>query len=52
MPWIDACSTTDIDAEDVICFDHGGHTFAICRNHENGFFCTGGNLAGSRYLHT
>jgi 3-phenylpropionate/trans-cinnamate dioxygenase ferredoxin component len=42
MAWIDACSTTDIDAEDVIRFDHGGRTFAIYRNHEDGYFCTDG----------
>ena len=42
MAWIDACSTNDIDAEDVIRFDHGGHTFAIFRNHEDGYFCTDG----------
>jgi 3-phenylpropionate/trans-cinnamate dioxygenase ferredoxin component len=42
MAWIDACATTDIDAEDVIRFDHGGRTFAIYRNHEDGYFCTDG----------
>ena len=42
MAWIDACSTDDIDAEDVIRFDHGGRTFAIYRNHEDGYFCTDG----------
>ncbi len=26
MPWIDACATTDIDAEDLIRFDHAGAT--------------------------
>ena len=42
MPCIDACSTDDIDAEDVIRFDHAGRTFAIYRNHEDGYFCTDG----------
>jgi 3-phenylpropionate/trans-cinnamate dioxygenase ferredoxin component len=42
MPWIDACATTDIDAEDVIRFDHGPRTFAIYRNHEDAYFCTDG----------
>jgi 3-phenylpropionate/trans-cinnamate dioxygenase ferredoxin component len=42
MPWIDACSTTDIDAEDVIRFDHAGRTFAIYRNHADAYFCTDG----------
>ena len=29
MPWIDACSTSDIDEEDLIRWDHAGQTFAI-----------------------
>ncbi|MCU0904647.1 MAG: MocE family 2Fe-2S type ferredoxin [Tabrizicola sp.] len=40
MPWIDACATDDIDAEDVRRFDHGGRTFIIVRNHEDACFCT------------
>ena len=27
--WIDACATGDIEAEELIRFDHGGKTFAI-----------------------
>ena len=42
MPWIDACSTEDIDAEDVIRFDHGDRTFAIYRSPDDEYFCTGG----------
>jgi 3-phenylpropionate/trans-cinnamate dioxygenase ferredoxin component len=42
MPWTFVCSTADIDAEDVIRFDHGGRTFAIFRNHEDAYFCTDG----------
>ena len=42
MPWIDACSTDDIDAEDVRRFDHGGRTFIIVRNHEDAYFCSDG----------
>ena len=40
--WVDACSTNDIDAEDVIRFDHDGRTFAVYRNHEDAYFCTDG----------
>jgi 3-phenylpropionate/trans-cinnamate dioxygenase ferredoxin component len=30
MPqWIRACATGDIDAEDLIRFDHAGSTYAI-----------------------
>ncbi|WP_343081040.1 MocE family 2Fe-2S type ferredoxin [Ostreiculturibacter nitratireducens] len=43
MPWIDACSTDDIDAEDVIRFDHGGRTFIIVRNHQDQYYCTDGH---------
>jgi 3-phenylpropionate/trans-cinnamate dioxygenase ferredoxin component len=57
MPWIDACATTDIDAEAVIRFDHGSRSFAIFRNHENNYFCTDGlcthedvHLAGGMVL--
>ena len=42
MPWIDACATDDVDAEDVRRFDHGGRTFIIVRNHEDAYFCTDG----------
>jgi 3-phenylpropionate/trans-cinnamate dioxygenase ferredoxin subunit len=43
MPaWIRACSTDDIDAEDVARFDHGGRTFAVYRAPDGGFFATDG----------
>ncbi len=44
MPdWIDACSTNDIEAEDLIRFDHSdGRTFAIYRSPEDEYFCTDG----------
>jgi 3-phenylpropionate/trans-cinnamate dioxygenase ferredoxin subunit len=45
MPWIDACATDDIDAEDVRRFDHGGRTFIIVRNHEDAYYCTDGMCA-------
>ena len=40
--WIDACSTNDIEEEDVIRFDHGDRTFAIYRSLDGDFFCTDG----------
>ncbi|MCY3877455.1 MAG: MocE family 2Fe-2S type ferredoxin [Rhodobacteraceae bacterium] len=40
--WIDACAAGDIDAEDVIRFDHGGRTFIIVRDHEDNYYCTDG----------
>lgn len=42
MPWTDACSTTDIDAEDVRRFDHGGRSFIIVRTHQDEYYCTDG----------
>ncbi|SMX43087.1 MocE family 2Fe-2S type ferredoxin [Maliponia aquimaris] len=43
MPtWIDACAAGDIDAEDVIRFDHGTRTFIIVRDHQDGYYCTDG----------
>ena len=43
MPeWIDACSTNDIEEEDLVRFDHGERTFAIYRSHKDEFFCTDG----------
>ena len=42
MPWIDACSTDDIPAEDVIRFDHAGRSYVIVRNHRDEYYCTDG----------
>lgn len=42
MPWIDACATDDIEAEDVIRFDHAGRTYIIVRDHEDNYYCTDG----------
>jgi 3-phenylpropionate/trans-cinnamate dioxygenase ferredoxin subunit len=40
--WIKACSITDIDAEDLIRFDHGAKTYAIYRSPDDEYFCTDG----------
>ena len=40
--WVEACASDDIDAEDVIRFDHGGRTFAIYRSPDDEFFATDG----------
>lgn len=42
MPWIDACATDDIEAEEAIRFDHGGRTFALFRSPNDEYFCTDG----------
>ena len=40
--WVDACGADDIEAEDVIRFDHDGRTFAIYRSAHDEYFCTDG----------
>jgi 3-phenylpropionate/trans-cinnamate dioxygenase ferredoxin subunit len=40
--WVDACATDDIDAEDVIRFDHADKTYAIFRSSEDTYFATDG----------
>ena len=40
--WIDACSTDEIDEEDVMRFDHDGRTFAIYHSPDGEFFATDG----------
>jgi 3-phenylpropionate/trans-cinnamate dioxygenase ferredoxin subunit len=43
MPqWTLACKTTDIDAEDLIRFDHGGATYAIYHSPDGKFYATAG----------
>ena len=39
---IDACATDEIDAEDVIRFDHAGKTYAIYRSPDDAYFATDG----------
>jgi len=45
MPWIDACATDDIDAEDLIRFDHGGATYAIYHGVDGKFYATAGKCS-------
>lgn len=40
--WIKVCPVDDIDTEDVIRFDHGDRTFAICRSAKGEVFATAG----------
>jgi 3-phenylpropionate/trans-cinnamate dioxygenase ferredoxin subunit len=40
--WILACNAEDIDAEDVLRFDHEGRSFANYRSPEGEFFATEG----------
>jgi 3-phenylpropionate/trans-cinnamate dioxygenase ferredoxin component len=40
--WVDACAADDIEAEDVIRFDHAGRTYAIYRTDKDEYFATDG----------
>jgi 3-phenylpropionate/trans-cinnamate dioxygenase ferredoxin component len=40
--WIRACAAGDIEAEDLIRFDHGPRTFAIYRSPDDEYYCTDG----------
>jgi 3-phenylpropionate/trans-cinnamate dioxygenase ferredoxin subunit len=43
--WIAACSTGDIDPEDVIPFDHGGNAYAIYRSPDGAYYATDGHCS-------
>ena len=40
--WIDVCALDDIDAEDVLRFDHDGKTYAVYRSPDDEYFATDG----------
>jgi len=40
--WVEACAAGDIDAEDVMKFDHGGRTFAVYRSPDDRYYATDG----------
>jgi 3-phenylpropionate/trans-cinnamate dioxygenase ferredoxin subunit len=40
--WIETCGVDDIDAEDVVRFDHGGKTYAVYRSPDDEYFATDG----------
>ena len=42
MSWIEACAADDIEAEDVIRFDHGERSFAIYRSPDDHYYATDG----------
>jgi 3-phenylpropionate/trans-cinnamate dioxygenase ferredoxin subunit len=43
MPnWIRVCAADEIEAEDLIRFDHDGRTFAVYRSPDDNYFCTDG----------
>ena len=40
--WIRACAADEVEPEDLIRFDHGGHSYAIYRSPDDEYFCTDG----------
>jgi 3-phenylpropionate/trans-cinnamate dioxygenase ferredoxin subunit len=46
--WIEACAVDDIEAEDVIRFDHSDRTFAIFRSPDDQYFATDGHCTHER----
>jgi len=40
--WVKVCPLDEIDAEDVVRFDHEGRTFAIYRAPDDSIYCTDG----------
>jgi 3-phenylpropionate/trans-cinnamate dioxygenase ferredoxin component len=41
--WVQACAADDIDEEDLIRFDHGGHSYAIYRSPDDKYYATDGH---------
>ena len=48
--WIQACDADEVEAEDVIRFDHAGRTFAIYRSPDDEYFATDG-LCTHEHVH-
>jgi MocE subfamily Rieske [2Fe-2S] domain protein len=40
--WLEVCAAADLGIEDVIRFDHGRKTFALCRDAEGALYATDG----------
>jgi 3-phenylpropionate/trans-cinnamate dioxygenase ferredoxin component len=48
--WIAACSTGDIDPEDVIPFGHAGNAYAIYRSPDGAYYATDGHCSHEQTL--
>ena len=46
--WVEACAVDDVEEEDLIRFDHAGHTYAIYRSPDGTFFATDGMCTHER----
>jgi 3-phenylpropionate/trans-cinnamate dioxygenase ferredoxin component len=50
MAWTEACAADEIDAEDVVRFDHDGLVFAIYRSADDEYFATDGICTHERAI--
>jgi 3-phenylpropionate/trans-cinnamate dioxygenase ferredoxin subunit len=50
MAWTEACAADEIDAEDVVRFDHDGRVFAIYRSADDEYFATDGICTHERAI--
>jgi 3-phenylpropionate/trans-cinnamate dioxygenase ferredoxin component len=41
--WVQACAADEVDEEDLIRFDHAGHSYAIYRSPEDKYYATDGH---------
>src|SRR5688572_28891947 len=46
--WVAACAVDDVEEEDLIRFDHAGHSYAIYKSPEGAFFATDGMCTHER----
>jgi 3-phenylpropionate/trans-cinnamate dioxygenase ferredoxin subunit len=40
--WIDAGAAHNIEREDIKCFEHGGHSYAVYRTEDDKYYATDG----------
>jgi 3-phenylpropionate/trans-cinnamate dioxygenase ferredoxin component len=48
--WVQACAADDVDEEDLIRFDHGGHSYAIYRSPDDKYYATDGHCTHEQVL--
>ena len=48
--WVRACSTDDVDPEDVIPFSHEGSDYAIYRSPDDRYYATAGHCSHAQVL--
>lgn len=48
--WVRACTTDEIDPEDVVPFEHGGQDYAVYRLEDDSFHASAGHCTHEREL--